>query len=568
MRVKILKINVRGVILGLCKPLLLASLLGWASTAHAQQKEEGRLDPYSSIVNNIELWANILKELDLYYVDSLDANKVTQTGIDAMLNSLDPYTMYIPKEQEDNFRIMTTGEYAGIGAVISYKDSCVIINEPYEGLPAAKAGLKAGDVILSINNQDMRKSTVAQVSEKLRGQQGTAFDIEIQRFGESHPQVIRVVRENIHINSVPYYGVLDNNVGYIALSNFIEQSGKEVEYAFRELKKEGINALVLDLRDNGGGILEAAIDILGLFLPKESLVLSTQGRIKAWDQKYYTSTKPIDLQIPLVVLVNKNSASASEIVAGALQDLDRAVVMGERTFGKGLVQTTRSLPQGAMLKLTISKYYTPSGRCVQALDYSHRDSLGRVSRLPDSLTQVFYTHAGRPVKDGGGIAPDVLISEKQTPTILYYLMTDYVVFDFVTQWIHKHQPQIKSVSDLALSDDTYEEFKDFAESRKFSYDMVSQRTLNSLKEVMTLEGYMDDAQEAFDTLKSKLVPNLDRDLDRFRSDIERMITVEIARRYFYKKGEVEENLKWDTTVKHATELVTSARYSELLATPK
>lgn len=521
---------------------------------------------YSSIMKSIDVFSAVLKELDLFYVDTVDVEKAMQVGVEAMLNSLDPYTTYIPEEMMDDFKLMTTGEYAGVGAIIAYKDGRVVINELYEGLPAAKAGLKVGDVILGIDNDDVTKFSVAQVSERLRGLHGSEILITVQRPGDDKSHKIRVVRENIHINSVPYYGILSDSTGYIALSSFIEQSGQEVRQAFEELKRQGITSLILDLRDNGGGILESAIDIVSMFVPKGSVVLSTKGKVTQWDRVYRSTSTPIDTDIPLAILVNKNSASASEIVAGSLQDLDRAVIIGSRTFGKGLVQTTRQLPFRGSIKLTISKYYTPSGRCVQALDYSHRNSDGSVGRVPDSLTTVFHTVAGRPVRDGGGIIPDVVISPEKTPSILYYLVTQYVVFDYVNSWV-RGRTSIAPVQDFVLSEADYQGFKDFVKEKNITYEGISQKSLEALKEMMEIEGYTSSAESEYQMLKEKLKPNLQRDLEVFKPDIIRLINNEIIRRYYFKKGEVIESLKWDKIVPEAIAILRSPRYGEILSTP-
>jgi carboxyl-terminal processing protease len=543
----------------LCGALLLSSVV-----AHAQGNNNNNKKNFD-INQNIEIFNSILKELDMFYVDSLDVNKSVRTGIEAMLEALDPYTNYISEDMMGDFKFMTTGEYAGIGSIISYKNGRVIINEPYENMPAAKAGLKAGDVILAIDGLDMSKATTSEVSEKLKGQQGSIIVIKVERPGAKKPLELKVVRDNILVNSVPYYGIVGKKTGYIALSSFTDKSAEEVKKAFLDLKKQGIASLVIDLRDNGGGIMEEAIQIVNLFVPKGKVVLSTKGKVKQWDRTYRTTIDPIDTDIPLAVLVNKGSASASEILSGSLQDLDRAVIVGNRTFGKGLVQSTRDIPYGGSLKVTTSKYYIPSGRCVQAIDYGHRNEDGSVGRIPDSLTTVFKTANGRSVRDGGGIIPDVPLDEEKPGTISYYLLNQYVIFDYVTDWVLKH-PKIAPVETFALSDEDYVRFKDFVKSKNFTYDRISEKTMGSLKEVMEFEGYMKTAGVEFKALQAKLVPNLDQDLETFKPEISKLINLEIVKRFYYKKGESIESLKSDQVTKKAVEILDNIeKYKSILS---
>ncbi|MFT4070488.1 MAG: S41 family peptidase [Dysgonamonadaceae bacterium] len=549
------------------KILLSVVVLTLMSFSAFSQSQDQNNKKYFDINQNIEIFNSILKELDMFYVDSLDVNKTVGTGIDAMLESLDPYTNYISEDMMGDFRFMTTGEYAGIGSIISYKNGHVIINEPYENMPAAKAGLKAGDVILSIDGVDMSKATTSDVSEKLKGQQGSVLVIKVERPGSKKPLEFKVVRENILVNSVPYYGILGKSTGYIALNSFTDKSADEVKKAFLDLKKQGITSLMIDLRDNGGGIMEQAIQIVNLFVPKGKIVLTTKGKVKQWDRTYRTTIEPIDTDIPLAVLVNKGSASASEILSGALQDMDRAVIIGTRTFGKGLVQTTRDLPYGGSLKVTTSKYYTPSGRCVQAIDYSHRNEDGSVGQIPDSLTSVFKTANGRSVRDGGGITPDVTMADEKPATISYYLLNQYMIFDFVTEWAQKH-PKIAPIEQFSISDADYDNFKQFVKSKNFTYDRISEKTMNTLKEVMDFEGYMKTAGPEFKALQAKLVPDLDRDLTNFKPDITKLINLEIAKRYYFKRGEAIENLKTDKTSEKAVEVLNdSQKYKGHLSPP-
>lgn len=533
---------------------------------------------YFDINKNIELFSNILRETDMFYVDSLEVDKTIRGGIDYMLKSLDPYTEYYNEEDMKDFTFMTTGEYAGVGASILFRDSVVVITEPFEGKPADKAGLKAGDAILSIDGKDMTncekkegevygRTLSNHVSNSLKGQPGTTIVVKVRRIGEKKPLEFKVVREQIVVDPVTYYGVVDNNVGYICLSSFTDKSAMDVRNAFTDLKKRGIQSLVLDLRQNGGGILEDAVQIVNMFVPKGKTVLSTKGKLKMSERTYKTTVEPIDTDIPIVVLVNKGSASASEIVAGSLQDMDRAVLIGQRTFGKGLVQSTRQLPYGGSLKLTTAKYYIPSGRCVQAIDYTHNSEDGGAVHIADSLTSVFYTAAGRLVRDGGGVSPDIMVDEDKVVTISYYLDNQQIIFDWVTNWVTRHK-KIDAPEVFSISDADYEDFKLYVKTKDFQYDRMSEKSMASLKEMMEFEGYMKTAGEEFKALESKLVPDLDRDLDTFKDDIKKNINLEIIKRYYYEKGQYESALKSDKNLKKAIEILTDTdQYKKILSAP-
>ncbi|MDR1517513.1 MAG: S41 family peptidase [Dysgonamonadaceae bacterium] len=520
----------------------------------AQDSLSSKNKRYFDIDKNIDIFNSVLRNLDMFYVDSLETNSLVQRTIANMLAGLDPYTEYYSEEDVSDLRFLTTGEYAGIGAIISYNDKKVIINEPYEGLPAAKAGLKAGDHILEIDGQDMRKSSVKEVSDKLKGTPGTTITIEIRRPGEQKSRKIPVLREKITIPAVTYSTIADGNVGYLHFGGFTDKSSEEFKRTVLDLKAKGATSLVIDLRGNGGGILDEAVNIVNLFVPKSVEIVSTKGKVRQWDRTYRTQNQPIDTIIPLTVLIDTGSASASEITAGALQDFDRAVIIGNRSYGKGLVQTPRSLPYGGNIKITTSKYYIPSGRCIQALDYSHRNPDGSVARVPDSLTNLFYTKNGRPVRDGGGITPDISIAQERPGTITYYLMVDNIVFDFVTQWVQKHT-DIAPAGQFELSDADYEAFKAFVKSKDFQYDRMSEKTMQSLKEIMDFEGYMKTAGDEFKALESKLVPDLDRDLETFKTDIKDLITEEIIQRYYYKKGVLIHELVKDKAYLKAREVL-------------
>lgn len=556
------------------------SILAGVSFIQAQNvPDKNQQQRYFDINKNIEIFNSIVREVDMFYVDTLDLNKTIRNGIDNMLNTLDPYTTYFNKDDMKEFSTQISGEYAGIGSSIAFKDGKVAITEPFEGKPANKAGLKAGDYILEIDGKDMTTCDQVEgeafgrtlsnfVSSNLKGQPGTPIQIKVERPGEKKPFTVKVVREKITIDPIPYYGQITPSTGYINFSpTFTDKSAMDVKKAFLDLKKQGVTSLIFDLRQNGGGILEEAVQIVNLFVPKGKVVLSTKGKLKQLDRTYRTTLEPIDTEIPIVVLIDRGSASAAEIVAGSLQDMDRAVLIGERTFGKGLVQSTREIPYGGGVKVTNSKYYIPSGRCIQAIDYTHRNADGSVGRIPDSLTTVFKTEIGRPVRDGGGVSPDIAFEEEKTPTITYYLANQFIVFDWVTDWAAKHK-SIASPETFSISDEDYESFKAFVKSKDFQYDRMSEKSMASLKEVMEFEGYMKYADAEFKALEAMLVPNLDRDLETFKDDITRQINTEIIRRYHYQKGEYLYTLKNDKELAKAVEVLNDLElYKKTLSAP-
>ena len=513
------------------------------------------------VAKNLDIFNSIVKELDMFYVDTIDPNKTIREGIDAMLYSLDPYTNYFPEEDQSELEQMLKNSYGGIGSVITWNTKLKrsMIAEPYENMPAANVGLKVGDILMEIDGKDLAGKNNQEVSELLRGQVGTSFKLKVQRPGTEKPLEFDIVRRSIQ--------VLDKNIGYINLSSFSGNPSKEFKQAFLDLKKKGITSLVIDLRNNGGGLLDEAVEIANYFLPRGKTLVTTKGKVKQASNSYKTLREPLDLEIPLAVLVNSSSASAAEILAGALQDYDRAVIVGNRTFGKGLVQTTRPLPYGSTMKITTSKYYIPSGRCVQAIDYKHRNEDGSVGRIPDSLTTVFHTAAGREVRDGGGVTPDIVVKQEKLPNILFYLVNDNLIFDYATQYCLKH-PTIPTPDKFEITDADYADFKALVKKADFKYDQQTEKILKNLKEMAEFEGYLTEASEEFKALEKKLTHNLERDLDHFSKEIKTMIAVEIIKRYYYQRGSIIEQLKDDDDLKEAEKILTDpVKYKEMLSVP-
>lgn len=531
------------------KLLLIGFILSVSyDVVQAQLSEKDRFE----ISKNLDIYNALFKELNLFYVDSINIGKTTTDNIDFMLKRLDPYTEYIPEEGLSDFLVTTTGEYGGIGAgIISYKGK-VFVNEPFEGMPATQAGLQAGDVILEINGETMEGRNSSYASERLKGQPNTTVKVKFQRPGEKKPREVSIGRKRIEIDPVTYYDVLQGNTGYIYLSGFTTHSAQSVKAAFEDMKTRGITSLVIDVRDNGGGVVEDCLEILNYFIPKGNLLLTMKGKVRQLDRTYRSTQLAIDSAIPLAVLVNRQSASASEILAGTLQDLDRAVIIGNRTYGKGLVQSPRQLPYNGQLKVTTAKYYIPSGRCIQAIDYSHRNDDGSVSYIPDSLTTGFYTSKGRPVRDGGGILPDFVVGEKKIPAMVYYLETENLFFEFVVQWRTTH-PEIAPPGKFTMTDEIYNEFRDFLKSKEFNYDRQSGKALENLRDIMEFEGYLDTASEEFKNLENKLNPDLDRDLDLYKSLLSDLLARQIMKQYYFAKGEIIYTLRNDEGLKKALE---------------
>ncbi len=524
--------------------------------------------PKRDIAGNLTIFNALFKELQTYYVDSIDATKSISTAINAMLEDIDPYTEYIPESEQADFRSMTSGEYGGIGSYIQQRDGRVIFSEPTEGSPSQLIGIRAGDRIVMIDGDSVNGWDTQRVSETLKGPSGTVVRVTVSRpYVADSIITYDITRAKIFMPSVPYYGTLPSGAGYIALTSFTEKSPQEVKDALLALKQQNpqLPGLVLDLRGNGGGLLESAVKILSFFVPKGTEVLRTRGKGVLNEKIYKTSSAPIDTELPLVVLIDGGTASASEITAGALQDLDRAVIVGTRSFGKGLVQTTRSLPYNGLLKVTIAKYYIPSGRLIQAIDYSHRNPDGSVSRIPDSLTNVFHTVGGREVRDGGGITPDITLEYPDYSRLTYNVVRDNWTYDFATKYAAEH-PSIPAPGEFVVTDDIYADFKAFIDPAKLNYDKVCETAVDRLREMAEQEGYMNDSVRAqLDVLEGLLKHNLDQDLDINRSSIEPYLAEEIVTRYYHNRGSVETSLRYDNMIPSADSLFTApARYRDIL----
>ena len=525
------------------------------------------------VAKNMDVFNAIYKNLDMMYVDTLNADEVIGYGIKAMLGSLDPYTTYYPESDQKELKRMLTGKYAGVGALIRYNNQLqtVVIDEPYENMPAAEAGLKKGDVILSIADTSMVGKEVSYVSDHLRGEPGTSFIIKIKRPSTGKEMKMKVTRRTIQMPYLPYYGMLQNQVGYVNYNSFTENSARDVRRAFIDLRKQGAKSLVLDLRDNGGGSVQEAISIVNMFLPKNKLILQMKGKLKRSNNEYKTSVEPIDTVMPIAVLVNENTASASEITSGSLQDYDRAIILGTRTYGKGLVQTTMDLPYNGQMKLTTAKYYIPSGRCVQALNYKHSKG-GYVEHVPDSLTKVFYTANGREVRDGGGVKPDVEVKPDSLPNIAFYLAgardSNEVMLNYEVDYIAKH-PTIAPAKDFALTDADYDEFKARVLKADFKYDRETEKYLKDLEKLAKFEGYYDDAKPEFEALKKKLSHNVAKDLDYNKEYIKQLLENEIVAAYYFQAGAIQNSLRYDKQIKEAVKLLNSPEeYGKILRPAK
>ena len=524
--------------------------------------EERAVNDDAAVARSLDIFNSLYKELNTFYVDTINAQKSIENAINAMLDDIDPYTEYIPAKETDEFMTISTGEYGGIGSYLMERTvngkKCVYISGPYEGSPAARAGLRSGDRIIMIDGDSTDGWASDQVSKRLKGQANTHLTVTVVRpYDEDSIKTFSFNRETISVNPVPYYGVTRDNIGYIALTTFNEKSAQQVRDAIIELKKDPrVKNIVLDLRSNGGGIVEGAIQIVGFFVPKGTQVLQMRGRDKSSERTYKTTVDPVDTTIPLAVLIDGGSASASEITAGALQDLDRAVIIGSRSFGKGLVQSTRSLPYDGMLKVTIAKYYIPSGRLIQEVDYSNRNDDGSFKKTTvDSTARVFHTANGREVREGGGIHPDIKVEPRELKRIVYNIMRDHWDFDFATKYVAEHGQEIANPADFRVTDEMFNEFKAFINADKFEYDKVCEQQLEALRKTAKAEGYMNDSVKAqFDLLEKLLKHDLDHDLDLHRRDIAYLLGQEIMDRLYYQRGQVENSIKDDEFLDKAKEM--------------
>lgn len=524
------------------------------------------VDDYFEISRNLEIFTTVFRELNIYYVDETKPGELMKKGIDSMLESLDPYTNYIPESEVEDYRFMTTGQYGGIGALIGQKGDNVVITDPYEGYPAQKADLRAGDIILEVDGKSVSGMKYDEISKILKGQPKTEVKLKIQREGEKAPLDKIVLRDEIKINNVPYYSTIEGDVGYIRLTGFTDNAGGEVKDALLELKnKHNIKSVILDLRGNPGGLLHEAVNITNIFVDRGVEVVTTKGKVKEWDKAYKALNAPIDNQIPLAVLVNSGSASASEIVSGSIQDLDRGIIIGQRTFGKGLVQTTRPLSYNAQLKVTTAKYYIPSGRCIQALDYAHRNEDGSVGKIPDSLVSVFKTKMGREVTDGGGVAPDYTTETLYLSNISQSLLSKQLIFDYATQYRIKH-PSIDPAISFRITESEYNDFVAWLSDKEYDYTTKSEKLFEELKKTAEKEKYYDNMKGQFDEFNKSLMHDKQADLQKNKEEIKQLLQDEIASRYYFQKGRIEASFAYDPEIIKAVEALKDPQLYQAILT--
>jgi carboxyl-terminal processing protease len=517
------------------------------------------------VAKNVDIFITVLKELNAKYADEISVGDLTKTAIDAMLQKLDPYTVYYPESQIEDFKLLTTGQYGGIGALIQGKEGKVLISEPYEGYPAHVAGLRAGDIILKINNQPTEGKTSEDVSNILKGEPGTAITLEIKRVGVEKPMTFKIVRKEIKLPNIPYFGIIGSDVGYIKLDQFTENAGKEVKESFLKLKEQGMQSLILDLRNNGGGLLNEAVNIVNLFVDQNVTIVETKGKIKEQQNIYKTRTTPIDKQIPVVILINELSASASEIVAGALQDLDRGVIIGKKSFGKGLVQNIIPLSYNSSLKITVSKYYIPSGRCVQNIDYFGKDTLSFKKHIPDSLATAYKTKGGRIVYDKGGIEPDITTADTTASQILITLILNNLIFDFANDFRATHDT-IATPDKFVMTEELYQQFLNFLKDKNYEYTTETEILLKELKQSAIEENNFQTIENLYQEMEEKIKLDKSRDLIKYKDEISKFLTSEIITRYYYQKGRIIYTLKNDVDIETAKEvLLDKTKYNSILA---
>lgn len=511
-----------------------------------------------TISKSLSIFNSVLRELDMYYVDSLKHDQLIKTALDNMLQTLDPYTVYIPESDKDDITFMTTGEYGGIGSLITKTDEGICISDPYEGMPAQKNGLRAGDILLEIDGKSTENMSVSVASSRLKGTPNTEIKLKIKRYGEKRPMVVSFMREKILIHPISYSEVVSPGIGYVLLNDFTDNAALELKNILREMTtRQGVKSLILDLRNNGGGLIDEAVKIMGYFVPKGTEIVSTRGKSTQSSYTYKTTVEPTFPDLKITVLVNSNSASASEILAGAIQDLDRGVVIGERTFGKGLVQNIRPVSYGGHVKVTTAKYYIPSGRCIQAIDYAQRDAEGRITQVPDSLATKFRTQGGRLVRDGGGIVPDTLTTDRRTINIAYYIYAQNLYFDFATRYASLNT-SISDAKSFKLKEKDFDDFIQFLKDKKFKYTPQTKKYFDDLYDFAKIEGLDKEASLEFEALKAKLMPDMTVKLQEHRTEIEELLSAEIVKRYYYQKGVVAFSLQNDIELKTAIEILNDA----------
>lgn len=517
------------------------------------------------ISKNLSIFNSVLRELDMYYVDSLQHDRMVKSAIDQMLRETDPYTVYIPEDETEDISFLTTGAYGGIGSLITMTDDGICISEPYEGLAAQKNGLKAGDILLEIDGQSTKDMSVSDASSKLKGTPNTEISLKVKRYGEKKNLKFKFLREKIQIHPISYADIVAPGVGYIMLNDFTEQASLELKAAVKELvNQHQITSLIIDLRNNGGGLIDEAVKIMGYFVPKGTEIVSTRGKSPYSKHTYKTPLEPIFPDMKMAVLINSSSASASEIIAGAVQDLDRGIIIGERSFGKGLVQNIRPVSYGGHVKITTAKYYIPSGRCIQAIDYAQRNDDGSLMQIPDSLTETFKTVNGRLVRDGGGIVPDTATVDNRKINIAYYIYAENLYFDFATRYAAQ-VPAISAASDFKLSDAEWYDFLAFIKEKNFKYTPQTKKYFDQLYEFSTLEGLDEEAKAEFEALKAKLIPDTAKEIEKHRDEITELLSLEIIKRYYYQKGQIAYSLQSDKDLQLSVSLLNdNAVYHQIL----